>query len=134
METDSPDPDDRWDRASTSTSYDIEGFEISKKYYDLSTDFEPEFNVDYHLLYAVYSSGDSFGHDVGYDIEFLGLYEKKETADLNLKRITDRKKEDEEPTTLLTDFGMCYEFYIPWFGYFESLDYITIETIRRTGK
>ena len=133
-ETDTPDPDSRWDRASTHTEHFIYSFEVGSNYYDLSIDFDPEFDVDYYLLFAVYSTGDTFGYDAGYNIEFLGLYEKPETADMNKKRVESRTKDDNEPATLLTDFGIDYEFYIPWFGYFENLDHIDVETIRRSKK
>ena len=62
------------------------------------------------------------------------MYEKSETADLNMKRIeADKENSSETGTvTLLSDFGIDqYDFCIPWYGYFESLDYITVEAIRR---
>lgn len=133
QETSTPDSDDKWDRADTSTSHDIKGFEISEKYFDLTIDFTPEYGIVYFLLYGVYSSGDSFGHDAGYGIEFLGLYEKHKTADLNLKRV-EALTVGTRPAprvTLLTDFGIDYEIYVPWFGYFERLDYLRIEQVFR---
>ncbi len=130
-ETSVPDPEDRWERAHTSTEHYIYGFRVTGTYFDLAVRFEPEFEVDYYLLYAVYSTGDTFGHDAGGNIEFLGLYEKYETAQMNLMRVQARTSNDDAPVTLLTDFGIDYEFYIPWFGYFEGLDYVTIETIQR---
>ena len=130
-ETTTPDPDDRWERANTSTQHLIYGFEVTESSFDLAVRFEPEFEVDYYLLFAVYSTGDTFGHDVGSGIEFLGLYEKVETAELNRKRVEGKSSIDDYTVTLLTDFGIDYDFYIPWFGYFEGLDYIDIETVRR---
>ncbi len=137
-ETSVPDPEDRWERANTSTQHYIYGFEVDNGSFDLAVRFDPEFDVDYYLLFAVYSTGDTFGHDAGGNIEFLGLYEKDETAELNQKRVEAQSSMDEpeadyfhSTVTLLSDFGIDYDFYIPWFGYFESLDYITIETVRR---
>lgn len=128
-ETSIPDPEDRWDRASTSSSHSIEGFEVDVKWNDLTVSFEPDFNVPYFLLYAVYSTGDSFGHDAGANIEYFGLFEKYETAKLNEKRL--KTMTDGGPCTLLTDFGIDFDIFIPWFGYFERLDYIDIEKVQR---
>lgn len=128
-ETSTPDPDDEWDRADTSSTHYIDGFEVESKFYDLSVNFEPDYDSTYFLLYAVYSTGDSFGHDHAASIEYLGLFENYETAELNMKRV--EAMTDFGSCTLLTDLGMDYDVYIPWFGYFESLNYIRIERISR---
>lgn len=121
--------DDGWDRANTSTTHYIEGFKVSEEYYDLPIDFTPEYDTVYFLLYGVYSTGDSFEFDESRGIEFLGLYGKRETADLNLERI--EAFTDIGPITLLTDFGINYDIYIPWNGYFERLEYLRIDQIYR---
>lgn len=128
-ETSTRDPTDEWDRPDTSTTHFIEGFTVESKWHDFSVDFEPNYDSTYFLLYAVYSTGDSFGHDHNGGIEYLGLFENYETAELNLKRV--EAMTDYGSCTLLTDFSMDYDVYCPWFGYFESLSYIKIESISR---
>ncbi len=120
---------DEWDRANTSTTHFIEGFTVESKWHDFSVDFEPNHDSTYFLLYAVYSTGDSFGHDQDGAIEYLGLFENYKTAELNMKRV--EAMTDFGSCTLLTDVGMDYDVYIPWFGYFESLSYIRIEKVSR---
>src|SRR5210317_84780 len=94
------DPDDEWDRDDTYTDHNIEGFraapEEDSKYFDLVVPYEPEFDKEYYLLYAVYSTGDSFGHDDGSGIEYIGLYTENEldVARENLDRV---KKHDNDP-------------------------------------
>lgn len=128
-ETSTPDSSDEWDRGNTETTHGIEGFEVESKWTDLTVDFEPKYDLTYFLLYAVYSTGDSFGHDEAAGIEFLGMFENYETAELNMKRV--EAMTNFGSCTLLTDFGMNYDMYVPWFGYFESLNYIRIQKIQR---
>jgi len=133
------DPDDEWDRDSTSTSHSIQGFyaapEESTRYSDLWVPYEPEFSVDYYLLYAVYSTGDSFGHDDGQGIEYIGLYTENEldVARENQKKIEEhaRNKDGDFHVELKTPGGMMFQQHTPWVGYFESLDYTDIESVRR---
>ncbi len=124
-----PDSNDKWDRADTLTAHRISGFKVDSKFYDLSVAFEPDYDSTYFLLYGVYSTGDSFGHDEASCIEYLGMFENYETAELNMKRV--EAMTDFGSCTLLTDLGMDYDVYIPWFGYFESLNYIKIERVSR---
>jgi len=137
--TRSGDPDDQWDRDDTSTSHNVVGFEAALadegKYFDLTVPYEPEFDKDYHVLYVVYSSGDSFGHDEGYGIEFIGLYTESEleTANENQKRIEDhyRNQRDSYSVELLTPTGKTFQQHAPWIDYFGGLDYTDIKAVRR---
>lgn len=66
------DPNDRWDRDDTASSYTINGIvKVGEdEYQDLTVPYEVEKNTNYFLLYCVYSTGDSFGHDADGRIEF----------------------------------------------------------------
>lgn len=119
------DEEDEWYRPNSYTDHEITGFKIDSGYFDLATDFVPEYNTPYYLLFAVWSSGDSFGYDSGAYIEYFGLFENEEIAKLNEQRINDKKE------NLLTDFGMDIPLHIPWDGYFDGLDYLRIEKVYR---
>ena len=135
-ETSEADPDDKWSRASTHTDHNITGFKVSPEshYGDVMIPYEPERGVDYYLLCVVYSTGDSFGHDSGSSVEYIGLYTKEElhVAKENERRI-ETHNSGKHDTTLQLLMPNTYEFrtHIPWHGYFESLDYVDIVTIQR---
>lgn len=137
--TRSADPDDEWDRDDTHTSHVIRGFhaepEEGARFTDLWVPYEPEYGVDYYLLYVVYSTGDSFGHDSGEGIEIIGLYTKDEldVARENRKRIEDHDnaKDQDFHVDLLTPSGQTFQQHTPWIGYFESIDYIELEAVKR---
>ncbi len=139
-ETSEPDPDDRWDRASTQTDHSIVGFnaapETEEKYYDLVIPYEPQYNEEYFLLYAVYSTGDSFGHDEGAGIEYIGFYRENQldVAQENQRNIEQHlrsKDDDSYSLKLKSPEGKEFDQHAPWVGYFESLDLVEIVSIER---
>ena len=128
------DPEDRWDRDSTGESHDIQGIRVvdENDYFDLTVDFEVVDDRDYYLLYGIYSTGDSFGHDEG-RIQFVDLYESREVAEENAKRLrkhNDGDSDDGYTATLVTEEGKDHEFYVPWKRYFERLSYLEVEPVR----
>lgn len=136
--TSEPDPEDSWDRASTSTSHNIVGFhaapEEEGKYYDLVLPYEPMYEKEYFLLYAVYSTGDSFGHDEGEGIEYIGFYREDQ---LEIARENQRKIEGQDlhsnsySLALKSPEGKEFDQHTPWIGYFESLDLVEIVSVER---
>jgi hypothetical protein len=137
--TRSGDPSDKWDRDDTHTSHNVQGFKAKLEkeggYFDLTVPYEPEFDETYYLLYVVYSTGDSFGHDAGSGLEAIGLYKKDEldVAKDNERRIEKhyRSKDPDFNVELITSSGKKFQQHTPWVGYFESLDYTEIADVRR---
>ena len=76
------DPDDRWSGEDTYTGHSIESFHVvsDDDYCDISVAFDIDDGRDYYLLYAIYSTGDSFSHDEGC-IALIDLFETKEMAE-----------------------------------------------------
>lgn len=135
-DTSEADPDDKWSRASTHTEHNITGFKVrpESQYGDVLVPYEPERGVDYYLLYVVYTTGDSFGRDSGHGIEYIGLYTKDELhiARENEQRIEAHNYGDREvKLQLLMPNTIDFYMYVPWQGFFESLDYVSIETVQR---
>lgn len=135
-DTSEADPDDQWSRASTHTDHNIVSFKVHPEshYSDIMVPYEPERGVDYYLLYTVYSTGDSFGHDSGNCVEYIGLYTKEE---LHIAKENERRIEAhncgnrETKLQLLMPNTADFRMHIPWHGYFESLDYVNIAIIQR---
>jgi len=135
-ETSEADPNDSWDRADTSTSHSVEGFraadEKEGKYFDLVVPYEPEFDKTYYLLYVVYSTGDSFGHDEGSSIEYIGFYKESELDTAHENKRTIEQFEDDTYHVMLRDpTGKEFQQHTPWRGYFEHLDYVEIKEVTR---
>lgn len=116
------DPDDSWSRYSTSTDWSF-GHKLSNipSYESLDVtvaDGEYETGDTVYLTVAVWSTGDSFGNDDGYDAEIMSLHKDKKEAYQAAQKMESGEK---------GELGNGYEFrYCPWVGYFESLDYIEV--------
>lgn len=131
--------DDGWDRGDTSTSHNIVGFhaapESENKYYDLAVPFNPKEDVTYYVLYAVYSTGDSFGHDSGSSVEYIGFYTEDELdiANENMRKVENSTKDNDNwSVELKTPNGhKTFDQHTPWIGYFEHLDYVELAGIQR---
>lgn len=129
-------------RGTTSTSWDIRGLKLiedpnDRSYYVRETTnvgFEPVRGELYHLLYAIYSTGDSFGHDEGRCLEVIGVYKDRDIAKENLHRLElgkpEAKGEFGSMQVLLKMEGTNKQqpYYRPWMGYFERLDRLEVES------
>lgn len=163
-QTRDPYPEDEWDRGNTSSSWTVDDFiqiyEPDHRRYgwmemDLDVPFEVTSGTKYYLMYVVYSTGDSFGHDENACIEFCGLYTDISIAQENENRIRAHydwakyksatwrtgnppkrpkfvpEKYGEFNVMLRTDDGKEeYELHVPWTGYFESMSYLEIKEVQ----
>lgn len=100
--------------------------EISSENWEtINIDYDPNKYKKLYLVYATYSTGDSFGHQAGAEIEFFDLYPDEEMANEAKKQIQFRS--DEEQLCYVSSNGTGVKIGNPWNGHFESLDYINIE-------
>jgi len=122
------DPEDSWSREST--SWDVTGLRLvgDHGYHTVEVGFEPKKGKVYHLLFAVYSTGDSFGHDEGRCFEAIGVYKDRKVAEENEKRLRSVPKEKEkfDAVGLKTEGLGVHKYNRPWMGYFESLDRLEV--------
>ena len=101
---------DEWDRDDTAKDWTIpDYFTIVKEYGDVRLNFDPKPHTPYYMVYYIWSTGDSFGHDEQYGCEVHGIYETKEEAVKERDRLSK-----------VTDYS------VPWNGYFESLDSVHV--------
>ena len=143
--------EDKWDGDDTATDHHIEGIKRAVMYTDLEVGFELEEGRTYYLLYALYSTGDSFHHESGV-IEYIGLYQDEKVAKENQGRLkkhndveeklTDRwdppskavrnklaKNHNSYSCSLVTENGQEYLLHVPWHGYFEHLEGVDIQPV-----
>ena len=105
------DPEDRWTRDSTASTVWVECAKLCKEYrYDtLPVDFDVKPGDTIYLLYALYSTADSFGSDSG-NYELLEVHQHIDKARLRENYYKNSK-----------------DYSLPWIGYFDSLDELRIE-------
>jgi hypothetical protein len=133
--TRAPATDDRWDRGDTSTHWVVSGLRLTNRAYgDVTADFEVKPGDVLYLVYAIYSTGDSFGRDTNARIEYITVHKDYEIAKANEqvlrgKTSSRNKRGDYEwSVNLQTDSGIVFPYHVPWLGYFESLSDIYIES------
>jgi hypothetical protein len=89
------------------------------------------------LVWADWSTGDSFGHGDRSNVESFGLF-KNEADAYALQDALEHAKEDaNNPSwdarhkfTWTSSEGQVVESgFLPWFGYFESLDNVYVERV-----
>lgn len=99
------------------------------EYGNLYIEREPEKDELMFLVYAVYSTGDSFGYKTGCYEEVAVLFEKSEAMELKKMLEEDAEKETNE--------GIVFKgqkiFTYAWKGYFEHLSGIHIAVIPYIG-
>lgn len=109
----------------TSTSWDFCGLSMrnGNGYYEsFETDFDVKAGDLVFPVYVVYSSGDSFSRRDGYRFEMMEIFKTAEEA-YEFERFLNFVNGE--------DYSVEYKgkkYHIPWFGYFESLDYVSVET------
>lgn len=77
-----------------------------------------------YVVYAVYSTGNSFGHQADGSFEFISVHKDETIAHDNARGLKEGTqkflKQDDGTETPYT--------WYPWDGYFESLTYIQVES------
>lgn len=134
------DPEDNWDRPDTqgyldsvyAKHTDSEPDNRSFFFYSDSEifDIEPDDLGEVHVVIVSYSTGDTFGHDDGiYRImDAFGSFEEAERLVAALAA-----NEAKGRSGSYVDFSYKHngkEYSLPWVGYFESLNYIFVESVR----
>ena len=126
--------DDEWSRDSYSTRHDFDHLVLVSEgdYFDLETAFEVVKGREYYLVAAIYSTGDSFGHDEGSGVEYLDLYENREDAQKAVDEILKANLRDDEKGYAYTMAnGKRFKSdWAPWYDYFGGLDSIEVYNLR----
>lgn len=116
--------DDRWDGDDTYTVWIVHSRirDVEPGHpYDLETALELQPGNIYFLVYAIYSTGDSFHKEQCGEIEFVDLFATFEEAEA----LADALKVGTEYT--LNHNGRIY--HLPWVGYFENLEEIHVSPV-----
>ena len=132
------DRDDVWDRDDTRTDWSATGIELvsrDKDYFDVIAPFKVEIGDSLIVVYAIYSTGDSFGRDDGACKEIIDVFKSPDRAHGCVKAVeaTENGYNDyfnKEAVWIREDGSVGKLDYAPWNGYFESLDGVHAELLR----
>lgn len=130
------DPTDAWGADDTATDWTVRGISLGSENgeHSLQPDFDVEVGDTVYVVYAVYSTGDTFHRAEGAYLEVLSFHKNGALAHQNAARARDRKGREEAYTmTIVYDSGAQVSRHCPWDGYFESLDYIQVDSFPVTG-
>jgi hypothetical protein len=122
-------PIDEWDRADTSTEWEFGNITLGREPRggSLTIEVGEDFQVGdlAYVTVAVWSDGDSFGHDACRNAEMFSVYKTYEEAEAAVGKLkTAPGVLNRGPGVQL---GNGYKLaYAPWEGYFESLDRIEV--------
>jgi hypothetical protein len=127
------DPDDRWTRDSTDRDITITGLQIVDKCFDTVCQDDVVIGDQVGLLWAKYSTGDSFGNDGG-QCEFIQVLPlaKMHILSQNAETImsaNESKSYSSYSVELLDAYGETYTLGCPWYGYFEHLQSVDIKVL-----
>ena len=121
--------EDRWDRDDTDASWTFNYVSIveEKGYLDLVVPFEVKKGDDVWVVVAIYSTGDSFGHDDHACVEYIDAFLDKHKARACRDAVEKTRKSwddrtDKDVSWIREDNTVGKLDYVPWNGYFESLD------------
>jgi hypothetical protein len=118
--------DDVWDADDIYHDTTILSFSLSSRGGDIPVHFIPEVGIDYYLLYATYSTGDSFHVETGV-VEYIGLYDDNNLAWKNYRAL---ENVTEYSVILTAPNGLSYMQSVPWVGYFEHLTNLKVMKIQ----
>lgn len=116
--------DDEWDRGDSATDWTFDGVRLLRDDQDYSVDENFLTKDDFvagdtiYLVIAVWSTGDSFGHDEGACSEVFGAFKTNAEAEDFARVLASKEK--------ITVEGSYYSLYRPWDGYFEHLNSIEV--------
>lgn len=119
-----PVSDDNWDRGDTHSTWSIDGIFLTPtgNYDTIETELDVVSGDKVYLVYAIYSDGDSFGHDSCNRMELLSVHKNEDMARRNAETIGNNH-------IIHYDDGRILKMsYVPWNGYFENLDSITYDS------
>lgn len=118
------DPDDEWSRDSTSTSWHVKGVQVASKddYDGVTVGFDATPGEAVFVVYAIYSTGDSFGHDESAQLEFIDAFKSADKAAAAAQGLQGSAK-----GWTREDGSFAEMNWKPWDGYFESLEEMNVE-------
>lgn len=138
--------DDAWSRDSTHTDNSLERVwmkDPKKTLMKAIRDEEIECDVvvgaevvpgdTVYIVWAEYSTGDSFGNDGGQYVAIAAFVNENNAKtcaynakNLEEKKITSYMDTDRYGLSVILDNGIDFKFHVPWIGYFENLENVHV--------
>jgi hypothetical protein len=127
-----PDTKDKWDRGDTRTEHSVESLVIGEDHHNLTIDGDVNLGDELWVVYAIWSTGDSFGTDFCQEIEFITAHRHESVAEHNASVLRNLGSWAHDPVSradgmLALDDGTMMKYHAPWAGYFDHLDNVVCE-------
>ena len=121
--TQTRDPSEEWDNGETESFHTIVKIFISKSkepYTSIPVNFTPTIGQEIYMVRAQWTTGDSFGWEHGYFHEVIAIYDNYDDAATYVRNLYDAVKKEK------VELQCGHKYYIPWHGFFESLDFVEV--------
>ena len=117
--------EEEWGSWSSQYSNYFEDVTKTDTYPDITSSLDIKEGELCFVVWAEWSSGDSFGHGVNSNTEALAIFKDPESAKMFKKEVESITEYSRE--SFVTPDGQEHDIYCPWTGYFEELTEIHIE-------
>jgi hypothetical protein len=124
------DSEEEWDANDTDTHWaigDYGKFSKEDRYMSSYIDASLKKGDIVYILYAIYSTGDSFHRDIDGELEIILASLDYDYLDFIKHELV---KDGNDSIKLCLENGEMTTFYKPWSGYFESLSEIDIKLVK----
>jgi hypothetical protein len=97
---------------------------------DVVSPLDLHFGANALVVWATYSTGDSFGRSHGGSSEVFGIFTDIKSATELRDALSDfNTRGKSSRLEITTSDGQKFTDYVPWTGYFESLDAVDIDVV-----
>lgn len=123
--------EEQWGEWSSVYSNTIDKFFTKEdKHPDVVSEKEFKSGDKAYVVWAVWSTGDSFGHSEDSEVDAIAIFSDPSAAfDFKNQLEIFSDPDDYEPISFETKDGQIIKYYPSWFGYFESLSYIEVSEV-----
>lgn len=123
------DPDDMWDAGSDGYHNYPKALVIDNDNPDCVGAISSDATEAY-LVWAEYTTGCTFGSTAG-NVEAIAVFSSKEKAEKCAKQCREYAPSDYNGWLMhiVLENGKSHELYIPWLGYFESLNSVSVDCL-----
>ena len=123
-------PQEEYGSWSTDLHFSVEGVFLSKDrryhYEEIEVDFDVKVGDEVHVLYMIYSSGDSFGSSTG-NGEVIWVFKDKMLA---VEVAKEYENTEEYSIFFTTEEGNIVKLSNPAAGYFENISSLNIKSFK----
>lgn len=122
---------EQWGDWSAESEHELVGISRCEEYPDIVSSLDIKDGEKCFVVWVQWSSGDSFGHHSGAYSEAFAVFKDKACAEAFAKALRAADVEKQSIITFESEDGQTITInYFPFYGYFESVDFIEVAEMR----